>query len=259
MHLGLTGKVAMITGGSKGIGLQTALQLVREGAQVSICARDAVGLEQAKNFIYKETGQDVFTVVADMTNKADCARFVAETVTHFGQLDILINNAGSAAAQPFDEVLEDRWEQDVALKVFAAIHMMRVALPHMKIRGGAIVNVTAIAGKAPEASSLPTSMSRAAGQALVNAASKDLGKYNIRVNTVCIGLIRSVQIEQIWEQSHPELTWDEFSAKMGEDIPLGRIGHTEEAANVITFLVSDAASYVSGTAVNIDGGKAPSL
>ena len=86
-----------------------------------------------------------------------------------------------------------------------------------------------------------------------------LGKYNIRVNTVCIGLIRSAQIEQIWEQSHPELTWDQFSAKMGEDIPLGRIGRTEEAANVITFLVSNAASYVSGTAVNIDGGKAPSL
>lgn len=258
MHLGLTGKVAMITGGSKGIGLQTALQLVREGAQVSICARDAVGIEQAKNFIYKETDQDVFTVVADMTNKADCARFVAETVTHFGQLDILINNAGAAAARPFDEVTEEAWEQDVALKVFAAIYTMRVALPHMKTRGGAIVNVTTT-GKTPGESSLPTSMSRAAGQALVNASSKDLGKYNIRVNTVCIGLIRSAQIEQIWEQSAPELTWDQFSAKMGEDIPLGRIGRTEEAANVITFLVSDAASYVSGTAVNIDGGKAPSL
>lgn len=259
MKLGLAGKVAMITGGSKGIGLQTALQLVQEGAQVAICARDAEGLEKAKNFIYRETGQDIFTVVADMTNKADCARFVAETVTHFGQLDILINNAGSAAAKPFDEVTEEAWEQDVALKVFAAIYTMRVALPHMKTRGGAIVNVTAIAGKTPGESSLPTSMSRAAGQALVNAASKDLGKYNIRVNTVCIGLIRSAQIEQIWEQSAPELTWDEFSAKMGEDIPLGRIGRTEEAANVITFLVSDAASYVSGTAVNIDGGKAPSL
>lgn len=259
MQLGLAGKVAMITGGSKGIGLQTALQLSQEGVRVAICARDAAGLEKAKRYLFNETGQEVFTVVADMTNKADCARFVAETVTHFGQLDILINNAGTTAAKAFNDVSEELWEQDVALKVFAAIYTMRMALPHMKTRGGAIVNVTAIAGKTPGANSLPTSMSRAAGQALVNAASKDLGKYNIRVNTVCIGLIRSAQIEQIWKQSHPSLTWDEFSAKMGEDIPLGRIGKTEEAANVITFLVSDAASYVSGTAVNIDGGKAPSL
>lgn len=259
MQLGLAGKVALITGGSKGIGLQTALQLLQEGVRVAICARDAAGLEKAKRYLFNETGQEVFTVVADMTNKADCARFVAETVTHFGQLDILINNAGTSAAKAFDDVSEELWEQDVALKVFAAIYTMRMALPHMKTRGGAIVNVTAIAGKTPGANSLPTSMSRAAGQALVNAASKDLGKYNIRVNTVCIGLIRSTQIEQIWKQSHPSLTWDEFSAKMGEDIPLGRIGKTEEAANVITFLVSDAASYVSGTAVNIDGGKAPSL
>ncbi len=213
MQLGLAGKVAMITGGSKGIGLQTALQLSQEGVRVAICARDAAGLEKAKRYLFNETGQEVFTVVADMTNKADCARFVPETVTHFGQLDILINNAGTAAAKAFDDVSEELWEQDVALKVFAAIYTMRMALPHMKTRGGAIVNVTAIAGKTPGANSLPTSMSRAAGQALVNAASKDLGKYNIRVNTVCIGLIRSAQIEQIWKQSHPSLTWTNFLLK----------------------------------------------
>ena len=128
-----------------------------------------------------------------------------------------------------------------------------------KERGGAIVNLTASMAKTPGASSLPTSVSRSAGMALTKAMSKDLGKDNIRVNTVCIGLIRSDQIEKMWQNNRPDLTWEEYSKEVGKNIPLGRIGNTQEAANVITFLVSEAASYVTGTAVNIDGGSASVL
>ncbi len=142
----------------------------------------------------------------------------------------------------------------------AAIRFSRFAVPHMrKAGGGAIVNVTASAAKTPSASSLPTSVSRAAGMALTKAMSRDLAADNIRVNTVCIGLIRSDQIEKMWRNNAPDLTWEEFSRDPRHDIPLGRIGETDEAARVITFLVSDAASYVTGTSVNIDGGKAAAL
>ena len=123
-----------------------------------------------------------------------------------------------------------------------------------EVGGGAIVNVTATIGKTPTASSLPTSVSRAAGMALTKAMSKDLGPDNIRVNTVCIGFIRSDQMEKMWKREAPELTWEEYSMDPKHQIPLGRMGDTVEAAKVITFLVSDAASYVTGTSVNIDGG-----
>jgi NAD(P)-dependent dehydrogenase (short-subunit alcohol dehydrogenase family) len=123
-----------------------------------------------------------------------------------------------------------------------------------QVGGGSIVNVTAVLAKTPPASSLPTTVSRAAGLALTKAMSRDLGPDNIRVNTVCIGLIRSDQIEKRWKKQAPELTWEQYAALPSHQIPLGRIGHTEEAAKIITFLVSDAASYVTGTAVNIDGG-----
>lgn len=260
MELGLEGKVALITGGSKGIGLATATALSLEGAKVAICARDPQGLEEAAAKIRERTGRDIVTIQADVSSKAGCEQAVSATVDAYGRLDILVNNAGTAAAKPFDQLEPEDWDADLDLKLFAAIYCSRAAVKHMrKSGGGAIVNVTAVAGKTPGASSLPTSVSRAAGMALTKAMSKDLGKYGIRVNTVCIGLIRSAQIERMWQVQAPDRTWEQFSTDPKHDIPLGRIGEAEEAANVITFLVSDAASYVTGTSVNIDGGKGAAL
>lgn len=259
MDLGLTGKVAIITGSSRGIGLETALQLVKEGAQVTICARNADRLKEAASFILEQTGSEVLPIVADVTKEEDCRRLVQATTEKYGRLDILVNNAGTSQAHHFEKVETDLWQQDLDLKLFGAVHCSRHAVPQIReAGGGAIVNVTAILGKTPPASSLPTSVSRAAGMALTKAMSKDLGKDNIRVNTVCIGLIRSEQIEKMWKRQAPELTWEEFS-RQERQIPLGRIGNTDEAAKVIAFLVSDAASYISGTAVNIDGGLAGTL
>jgi 3-oxoacyl-[acyl-carrier protein] reductase len=258
MELGLLGKVALITGGSKGIGLQTAENLVREGAKVAICARNTEALQSAASRIREQTGEDVLTIAADVTVESDCGRAVMETADHFGRLDILVNNAGTSAAQPFELVETEKWRQDLDLKLFGAIHCSRYAVPYMrKVGGGSIVNLTAIGGKTPPASSLPTSVSRAAGMALTKAMSKDLGPDNIRVNTVCIGLIRSDQIEK--QAQGAKVTWEEYARDPKHQIPLGRIGDTIEAANVITFLVSEAASYVTGTAVNIDGGKSAAL
>jgi 3-oxoacyl-[acyl-carrier protein] reductase len=260
MDLGLQGKTAIITGGSKGIGLAAALTLAAEGAQVSIVARNIDALEKAAQLIAEKTGTEPLMISADVSREADARRAVETTVERFGGVDILINNAGTMAAMPFEDVSTEMWHTDLDLKLLGAVHFARAVVPYMRKRGGgAILNLTAIGGKTPSESSLPTSVSRAAGLALTKAMSKDLAGDNIRVNAVSIGLVRSDQIERMWQAMAPELTWEQFAADPRHEIPLGRIGRTEEAAKVISFLVSEAASYVTGTAVNIDGGKAAVL
>ncbi|MCG7331556.1 SDR family NAD(P)-dependent oxidoreductase [Salinicoccus roseus] len=257
MDFGYEGKVAVITGSSKGIGRKTAEQMVKLGAKVMLVARGEAGLKEAKEEISRFGEVDY--VVADVKEDAAASQIIEQTVERFGRLDVLINNAGGSFAKPFEEVAVSDWEQDIDLKLMAAVRISKAALPHLKKQGGAILNLTAVLGKTPPASSLPTTVSRAAGMAMTKAMSKDLGKYGIRVNTVCIGLIRSEQIEERWKDEAPDLTWDEYSRLDKHNIPLGRIGDTEEAANVITFLCSDLASYVSGDAVNIDGGSGYAL
>lgn len=259
MDLGLKGKVAIITGSSKGIGKETATVLAAEGAHVVIASRHEDELIDVAKEIKEQTGQQVSYQVCDVTKETDCKQFVQKAIDTYGKLDILINNAGSAFAKNFEDVSLDDWQDDLDLKLFGALHMLHAALPELKKNGGAIVNLTAIAGKNPPADTTPTSVTRAAGLALTKTLSKDLAQYNIRVNAVCIGLIRSGQIEKRWQEESPEKPWEEYARDPKFEIPIGRIGDTREAANVISFLVSDAASYVTGTAVNIDGGKSPSL
>ncbi|CAG7649194.1 SDR family NAD(P)-dependent oxidoreductase [Paenibacillus allorhizosphaerae] len=260
MELGLTGKVALITGGSKGIGLGTALTLAKEGASIAICARSEEHLQKAASIIMEQTGARVLPLQADVTSPDDCERIAASTAAHFGRLDIVINNAGTSAAGPFQNVTDNMWSDDLDLKLHGAIRVSRAALPYLRqAGGGAIVNIVTSAAKTPPASSLPTSVSRAAGLALTKAMSRDLAADQIRVNAVCIGTIRSDQIERKWKQDAPELSWQQYASLPRHQIPLGRIGDTEEAANVIAFLASPAASYVTGTAVNVDGGKGAAL
>lgn len=260
MDLQLQGKVAVVTGASKGIGFCTALQLAKEGAHVVICARGEKHLEVAAASIKQLTGTDVLVVPADIMKEQDCKDVIEKAVAKFGRVDILVNNAGTSSAHNFEQVTTELWQADLDLKLFGAVHCTKYAVPYMKqAGGGSIVNVTAVLAKTPPANSLPTTVSRAAGLALTKAMSKDLGQYNIRVNAVCIGLIRSDQIEKRWKTQAPDLSWQEYSEQVGKSIPLGRVGDTEEAANVITFLASAAASYVSGTAINIDGGSGEAL
>ena len=255
MDLGLAGKVALITGGSEGIGRATALSLAREGARVAICARRPERLEEAAHEVREASGADVLAVSADVMRAEEIERAVASIVEQLGPPTILVNNAGTSAAAPFDTVSDEAWYADLDLKLMAAVRTSRLIVPHMRAAGGGrIVNVANIGAKQPGAGSLPTSVSRAAGVALTKAMSKDLARDNILVNAVCIGLIKSAQIERAARRRFPDLPVDQAWQRMGENIPVGRIGETQEAADVITFLVSARASYITGVAVNIDGG-----
>jgi len=219
---------------------------------VSICGRRADVLEAAAGE-GRAGGGTVLAVRADVTAAEDVEHFIAETAGHFGRLDILVNNAGTSSARPFEGTPEEVWRSDLDLKLFGAFRATQAAIPHMKAQGsGRIINVTTVGAKQPGARSMPTSISRAAGIAMTKALSKELAEFNILVNTVCIGLIKAGQHERGAERRG--VTLDEYYAQIGRNVPLGRVGEAAEAANVIAFLASDAASYVTGTSINIDGG-----
>lgn len=260
MDLGLTGKVAVVTGGSEGIGKAAALAMAREGARVAIVARTQSKLDAAAAEI-RAAGGDVMAISCDVMDEAQVKDAIARITARWGGVDILVNNAGTSAAGKFEDVTDETWETDLGIKVYGAIYCSRAVIPYMKAAGGGrIINVTTGGGKAPGAGSLPTSMARAAGIALTKAMSRDYAPDNILVNTVCIGLIKSGQHERRYERMQerdPSRTLEQFYAGMGERVPLGRVGEAAEAGDVICFLASARASYLTGTSINIDGGSSP--
>ena len=261
MDLGLHGKVAIVTGGSEGIGKAAAASMAAEGADVVIAARRADVLESAAAEIRAVSNHKVVAVPTDVMDPDQVQALIDRTMDEFGRIDILVNNAGTSAGGPFLGVTDEAWQHDLDLKLYGAIRTSRLATPIMREQGGGrIINVTNLGAKAPGAASVPTSVSRAAGVALTKAMSKEFAADNILVNTVCIGLIKSGQHEtrfRAMRENDPELTLDKFYADMGERAPLGRVGEGAEAGDVIAFLASERASYLTGIAVNIDGGTSP--
>ena len=261
MDLGLHGKVAIITGGSEGIGKAAAASMAAEGADVVIAARRADVLESAAAEIRAVSQHRVVAIPTDVMEPDQVQALIDQTMDEFGRIDIIVNNAGTSAGGPFLGVTDDAWQHDLDLKLYGAIRTSRLAVPIMREQGGGrIINVTNLGAKAPGAASVPTSVSRAAGVALTKAMSKEFAGDNILVNTVCIGLIKSGQHEtrfRAMQESNPGLTLDQFYAGMGDRVPLGRVGEGEEAGDVIAFLASERASYLTGIAVNIDGGTSP--
>jgi NAD(P)-dependent dehydrogenase (short-subunit alcohol dehydrogenase family) len=261
MDLGLQDKVAIVTGGSEGIGKAAAQRMAEEGARVVIVARRPDVLEAAARDIKAATGGGVVLPVAgDVTEPATIERTVQTALDNFGRIDILVNNAGTSMAKPFESVSDADWEADFDLKVWGAVRFIRAVLPAMRqVGGGRIINVTNLGGRTPGPSSMPTSISRAAGIAITKGLSKDLAKDNILVNTVCIGLIKSGQHERRYarqKETNPNATIDEFYGHItkARGVPLGRVGEAHEAGDVIAFLASERASYLTGVAINIDGG-----
>ncbi len=260
LELNLTGQAALVTGGSEGIGRAIAHKLAEEGCRVAICARRPDVLEAAADEIRQDTGAEVLAVPADVTEVEELEGFFSAAVEKFGGVDILINNAGRAAGNYFEDTTEEMWQEDFNLKFWAAVRGSRLSIPHMKTRGrGSIVNITHPGGKAPGENSVPTSISRAAGIALTKALSKDMAQHGIRVNTVCLTNIKSAQAVRGWQESGSSLSYDAWCAEQGKSVPLGRFGEASEVADLVAFLVSERAAFITGAAINIDGGSAETV
>lgn len=256
MDLQLEDKVFLITGGSSGLGKALAGQLVQEGAHVALMARDAERLAAAADELRK-AGGEALDVAGDVRRPDDLAGFVQAATDRWGRIDGLANNAGELAAGPFADQDDAVWEEDLALKLMGAVRLTRLALPALRESRGVVLNTLAISGKAPDALSTPTSVSRAAGLALTKALSRELAPEGIRVNAVLIGVIESGQLERY--AADAGITPREYYERMvsSSRIPLGRVGHPEEFASLASFLLSARASYVTGTAINLDGGLCP--
>jgi 3-oxoacyl-[acyl-carrier protein] reductase len=260
MDLGLSGKIAIVTGGSEGIGRAAAQRLSVEGAKVAIVARTRADLERTAAEISTATGHEVIGIATDMRDEEAVRAMVAQVVERFGGVDILINNAGTSIARKFADMTNELLDEDFGLKVKGAIYATRHAYPYLKIGGGAICNTTTPGGKVARAGSQPTSLSRAAGISLTKAWAHEFAADGIRVNTVCVGLFKSRQHTRRWEAQHAkdaDHSLEDYWAGISGAVPLGRVGEAQEAGDVIAFLCSERASYVTGTAVNVDGGSSP--
>lgn len=258
MEFRLDGKRALITGGSLGLGKGMAEAFTQAGAHVMIAARNADRLEACADDMASRLNRAVQWCAADVSTPDGCEALYAAAEEKLGGVDILINNAGTAFRGPFEELTDADWQADFDLKVFAAIRLCRLAIPGMRARQwGRIMNVVSIGGKAPEAGAAPTVVSRAAGIALSKSLAGEVAKDGITVNALCTGKIVSAQWVRNHKKRAPEKTYEEFMASVGAAAPIGRMGQPEEFAAMAQFLASPAASYITGTAINIDGGLCP--
>jgi len=178
---------------------------------------------------------------------------VAATIRKISTVDILLNNAGTSAGASFEQVTDEGWQADLDLKLMAAVRMSRLVIPHMKRQGGGrIINVVNTGGKAPRAQGLPTSVSRAAGINLTKSLANEYAADRILVNAICIGLVKSAQMAK---RAKGDL--DAHYHELGKRVPIGRVAEASEFADLVAFLASDRAAFITGTAINFDGGISP--
>lgn len=258
MDLGLRERTFLITGGSSGLGLGVADALAREGARVAICGRDERRLADAATRLDRYGGE-VLTVPADVTSAADISMLIETVENRWGRLDGLVNNAGAHTAKPFTETTDEEWQADFELKVFAAVRTVRAALPLLRRAedGASVLNVLSIFARSQPAGSMPSSMFRSAGLALTKGLSNELAADRIRVNALLIGFVRSDQ--WVRAAAHEGVPVEHYERRRAQQlgIPLGRAGATEEFADLAAFVLSPRAGYLTGTAVNVDGGLSP--
>lgn len=261
MSFTMNGRNAIITGGSTGLGFAIAETFLKAGGNVAITARRAEVLEAAKAELAKLGKGRVVTVAADVSKAADCERIVKTAQSGLGNIDILVNNAGQSTRGAFESHSDEAWQYDIDLKLFAAIRLCRLVLPGMKARRfGRIINVLNTGAKAPPAEGSPTAVTRAAGMALTKVLAGEGAAHNVLVNGLLVGRIESDQ----WVRRHAaekakgsNKSMEEWYADAGKSLPMGRLGTAQEFANAALFLASDAGSYVTGTAINVDGGLCP--
>ena len=256
MDLGLAGNVALVTAASQGLGRATAFALAREGARVAICARDATALESTAARIRADTGAEVQAVRCDLADAAQIASMVAAVVERFGTIHVLVNNAGGPPAGTSDQVTDADWQRAFELTLMSAVRTTRAVLPHMRRqRWGRIVNVSSYSVKQPIPDILLSNSLRLGVAGWAKTLAAEVARDNVLVNTVAPGWTRTDRVTRmIAARSGGGAAAAEVEAQIVHEVPLGRLGEPAEVADVIVFLASERASFVTGTLLAVDGG-----
>ena len=255
MNLNLQGRRALVTGGSKGIGLAIAEELVAEGADVAICARNRAEVEAATEKL-RASVRTIHAEVTDVTDPQQVIDFVERSAAALGGIDILVNNAGAAHPGNFESLTDEDWQGDLDVKLFSQIRCTRAALEHLRrSRAARVININSVYARYPDPTFFATTVNRAACLNFTKVLARELGPEGILVNSVNIGFVVTPQWRNIKARRAPDASDDEFFAGLARDeVPLGRFGTVREVSGLVAFLSSDRASYLTGTSIDVAGG-----
>jgi len=257
MDLGLKGRVALVAASSQGLGKGIAMALAREGATLAMCARTTQVLEAAAGDIRSHTGAEVLARAADVTRYEEVRRLVADTLERFGRLDICVTNAGGPPSKAFADTTVEDWSSAVDLNLMSTLYFAREVLPIMQQQGwGRLITITSISVKQPIDGLILSNSVRAAVSGLVKSLANEYGKFGVLVNNVCPGYTRTSRLQELSSRLAQKDRVDaaEIEQRWATQVPLGRLGEVEEFANVVAFLASERASYVTGVSSAVDGG-----
>ncbi|MCZ2128472.1 MAG: SDR family oxidoreductase [Anaerolineales bacterium] len=262
MDLGLKGKVALVAGSSKGLGFAAALQLAKEGCKVAVNGRDAQRAQAAAQKIADESGAQVIAVVGDVSLPEVPAALVEETVAALGGLDVLVTNSGGPAPGSIDSLDESAWQKGVDLCFASHVRLIKAALPHLrKSNAASILTVTSFSVRQPIPNLLVSNSVRGATLGLTKSLALELGAEGIRVNSILPGWTATERVSELMNAraKQNQSSAEEEARKISAQIPLRRLGKPEEFGAVAAFLVSPAASYVTGVMLGVDGGAIQGL
>lgn len=256
MDLGLRGRRAVVTGGTKGIGRAVVEELLTEGAAVAFCARNADEVKAAEEELLGGGDVTVAGWATDVTDPAAVQDFIDAAADKLGGVDVLVNNAGAAHPGNFETLTDEDWRGDLDVKLFSQIRCTRAVLPHLRQSAAPrVVNVNAVYAKYPDPNFFATTVNRAACLNLTKALAQQYGPERILVNSVNIGFVVTPQWENIRRRRAPDSTQEEFFAELARtEVPLGRFGSVDEVSGIVTFLASDRASYITGASIDVAGG-----
>ncbi len=265
IQIDLTGQAAVVTGGSSGIGLATAELFLRAGASVAICGRDTERLAQAEASLKAQFPQaQLLARRCDVLDAEDVNAFAQAVQTHFGRADMLVNNAGQGRVSTFADTSDDAWREELDLKYFSVIRPTRAFLPLLRDAAGSdktasVVCVNSLLALQPEPHMVATSSARAGVLSLIKSLAVELAPQRIRVNSILIGIVESGQWRRRYAaQAEPGLSWEDWTAELArkKNIPLGRFGLPEEAAQALFYLATTLSSYTTGSHIDVSGGVA---
>ena len=256
MELGLAGRRAVVTGGTKGIGRGVVAELLGEGAKVAFCARGNDEVKATQDELDRSGAGDVVGYVTDVTDPSAVQQFIDDAARTLGGIDILVNNAGAAHPGNFETLDDADWQGDLDVKLFSQIRCVRAALPHLRASSAPrIINVNAVYAKYPDPTFFATTVNRAACLNFSKALAQQYGPEGILVNSVNIGFVVTAQWENIRARRAPDSTAEEFFDSLASsEVPMGRFGTVEEVSGLIAFLASDRASYITGASIDVAGG-----